>query len=92
MKPRGYLHGITSLTYGVDVQKIRLLNILQMSLTFTNQYLNTPQCLITIHLILINPLLHRIEIGYIAATLCEIWIPHQTYKKEPFFRVYIWHW
>ncbi|XP_023736364.1 uncharacterized protein LOC111884285 isoform X1 [Lactuca sativa] len=59
----GYLHGITSLTYGVDVEKIRLLGILQ-----------------------------RIAIGYIVAALFEIWIPRQTYKKEPFFSVYIWHW
>ncbi|KAL4567766.1 hypothetical protein LXL04_023359 [Taraxacum kok-saghyz] len=29
MKPRGYLHGITSLTYGVDIEKIRLFGILQ---------------------------------------------------------------
>ncbi|KAL4567445.1 hypothetical protein LXL04_023029 [Taraxacum kok-saghyz] len=58
----GYLHGITSLTYGVDIEKIRLFGILQ-----------------------------RIAIGYIAAAVCEIWLPRQTSKKEPFFRVYIWH-
>ncbi|KAL4576921.1 hypothetical protein LXL04_013022 [Taraxacum kok-saghyz] len=50
----GYLHGITSLTYGVDIEKIRLF-------------------------------------GHPAA-VCEIWVPCQTFKKEPFFRVHIWHW
>lgn len=59
----GYLHGITSLTYGVDVERIRVLGILQ-----------------------------RIAIGYTAAALCEIWLPRQTFRKEPFFKIYIWHW
>ncbi|XP_071702997.1 uncharacterized protein [Rutidosis leptorrhynchoides] len=59
----GYLHGITSLTYGVDVESIRLLGILQ-----------------------------RIAIGYIAAALCEIWLPRQILKKEAVLRNYIWHW
>ncbi|KAL4578950.1 hypothetical protein LXL04_015084 [Taraxacum kok-saghyz] len=36
-------------------------------------------------------ILQRIVIGYIAAAVCEIWLPRQTSKKEPFFRVYIWH-
>nr|XP_043638648.1 heparan-alpha-glucosaminide N-acetyltransferase-like [Erigeron canadensis] len=59
----GYLHGITSLTYGVDVETIRLLGILQ-----------------------------RIAIGYLAAAVCEIWLPRQTWRKEACLRNYIWHW
>ncbi|PWA43521.1 hypothetical protein CTI12_AA537590 [Artemisia annua] len=59
----GYLHGLTSLTYGVDVETIRLLGILQ-----------------------------RIAIGYIAAAVCEIWLPRQAWKKNTFLRNYIWHW
>ncbi|KAL4558915.1 hypothetical protein LXL04_037120 [Taraxacum kok-saghyz] len=69
----GYLHGITSLTYGVAIEKIRLFG-------------HPAGCINTITCI------PRIAIGYIAAAVCEIWLPCQTFKKEPFFRVYIWHW
>ncbi|XP_028067287.1 uncharacterized protein LOC114270085 isoform X1 [Camellia sinensis] len=56
----GYLHG-TSLTYGVDIEGIHWMGILQ-----------------------------RISIGYIVATLCEIWLPCQRWRGVDFFRRYYW--
>ncbi|KAM1429860.1 hypothetical protein ACFX2I_046003 [Malus domestica] len=59
----GYFHGVASLTYGVDIERIRWSGILQ-----------------------------RIAIGYIVATLCEIWLSRQTLGEVGFFRTYYWHW
>nr|GEW35478.1 heparan-alpha-glucosaminide N-acetyltransferase-like isoform X1 [Tanacetum cinerariifolium] len=41
---------------------------------------------------LIIPKPNRIAIGYIAAAVCEIWLPRQVWKKNTFLRNYIWHW
>ncbi|WOL13420.1 heparan-alpha-glucosaminide N-acetyltransferase-like isoform X1 [Canna indica] len=61
----GYFHGINSLTYGVDIEKIRFFGILQ-----------------------------RIAIGYIVASLCEIWLSSSTTMNtgRRLFRDYYFQW
>ncbi|XP_010690356.2 uncharacterized protein LOC104903912 [Beta vulgaris subsp. vulgaris] len=59
----GYLHGAKSLTYGVDIMRIRWMGILQ-----------------------------RISIAYLAAALCEIWLPCQNWRKFRIVRSYFWQW
>ncbi|XP_074287625.1 uncharacterized protein LOC141612753 [Silene latifolia] len=59
----GYLHGAKSLTYGVDILRIRWMGILQ-----------------------------RISIAYLAAALCEIWLPCRKWKRFGIMRFNFMHW
>ncbi|KAJ4834532.1 hypothetical protein Tsubulata_013671 [Turnera subulata] len=91
----GYFHGINSLTYGVDIERIRWLGILQCppNLYFSfylNKHSRNLHKLWLLNLFLLS--FKRISIGYLIAALCEIWLTYGTQREVIVVKKYYWHW
>jgi heparan-alpha-glucosaminide N-acetyltransferase len=77
----GFFHGVHSLTFGVDLAKIRLMGILQVPTILSKHFIqNILTCWllqkVTSHFerYMMDLLLQRIAIAYLLAAICEIWL------------------
>ncbi|KAF8693279.1 hypothetical protein HU200_038663 [Digitaria exilis] len=76
----GFFHGVHSLSFGVDLTKIRLMGILQvpfLSKHFIQNVLAFPvlqKSSSNYERYMIDLLLQRIAIAYLVAAICEIWL------------------
>ncbi|KAJ6716969.1 HEPARAN-ALPHA-GLUCOSAMINIDE N-ACETYLTRANSFERASE-LIKE ISOFORM X1 [Salix koriyanagi] len=87
-----YFHGINSLTYGVDMKRIRWLGIFAGSDSLTScsfhsvyyarGFLTCGGCHSS----------QKISVGYVAAALCEIWLSCRARREVSFLKRYCWHW
>jgi heparan-alpha-glucosaminide N-acetyltransferase len=71
----GFFHGVRSLTFGIDMEKIRLMGILQVY--GTRHFIPPTLSPSRIKIIVYNDVsswLQRIAIAYIVTALCEIWL------------------
>jgi heparan-alpha-glucosaminide N-acetyltransferase len=96
----GFIHGLNNLTYGIDVEKIRLMGILQVYISsvfsrtsiknyvFQHSYCNS----ISIFFCLLC--FQRIAIAYLVVALCEIWLKgnHNVSSELSMIKKYRFHW
>ncbi|EOA12300.1 hypothetical protein CARUB_v10007979mg, partial [Capsella rubella] len=82
----GFIHGLNNLTYGIDVEKIRFMGILQSNIE-TYVFLNS-------HCKFVASLFQRIAIAYLVAALCEIWLKghHNVSSELSMIKKYRFHW
>lgn len=92
--PGGYFHGRDNLTYGVDVAKIRWCGVLQVGSRLSSDvhcslivFTFISLCLLLIHCyvmaLILKCELQRISIGYLFASISEIWVVKNIMVDSP---------
>ena len=89
----GFIHGLNNLTYGIDIEKIRLMGILQVYIgLFPSFLLSLPNTCNVLDVFLLC--FQRIAIAYLVAALCEIWFKgnHNVTSELSMIKKYKFHW